>query len=316
MAAHDTTNTQAFIEAQQYSQFILDNLHDGLLPDQFTRDVSDFGSGTTLNIKTVGAATIQEVAEGQALAYNKIDTGNIQLTITDYPGDAWSVSDELREDGAQIEQLLAMRGQESTRAIQEYFESRFLSTAESALVDADPNDVNGFPHRIASSEASNVATLEHFVEMKLSFDKANVPQAGRIAIVDPVVEATLNKLVTQTASVNFNPQFQGIVNEGFMQEHKFVVNIMGWDVYTCNRLPTGDFGDGTTSVTGGVSNIFMNVLDDNTKPIMRAWRRMPRVEGWRENELREDRFQVTSRLGFGAQRVDTLGTLITSASNY
>ena len=52
-----TANTTAFIEAQQYSQFILANLHDGLLPDNWTRDVSDFGSGTTLNIKTVGVAT-------------------------------------------------------------------------------------------------------------------------------------------------------------------------------------------------------------------------------------------------------------------
>ncbi len=45
-----TTNTTAFIEAQQYSQFILMNLHDGLLPGTFYRDVSDFGQGTTLNI--------------------------------------------------------------------------------------------------------------------------------------------------------------------------------------------------------------------------------------------------------------------------
>ena len=39
------------------------------------------------------------------------------------------------------------------------------------------------------------------------------------------------------------------------------------------------FSDGITSVTGGVANIFMCVLDDNTKPIMAAWRRMPKVEG-------------------------------------
>ena len=32
-----TTNTSAFIEAQQYSTFILNNLHDGLLGEQFWR---------------------------------------------------------------------------------------------------------------------------------------------------------------------------------------------------------------------------------------------------------------------------------------
>lgn len=32
-----TTNTQAFIEAEQYSAFILHNLHDGLLGEAFYR---------------------------------------------------------------------------------------------------------------------------------------------------------------------------------------------------------------------------------------------------------------------------------------
>ena len=55
-----TSNTTAFIESQQYSQFILDNLHDYLLPEGMWRDVTDFGSGTTLNIKTVGTVTLQD----------------------------------------------------------------------------------------------------------------------------------------------------------------------------------------------------------------------------------------------------------------
>lgn len=45
-----TSNTRAFIESEQYSSFILLNLHDGLLPETFYRNVSDFGSGTTLHI--------------------------------------------------------------------------------------------------------------------------------------------------------------------------------------------------------------------------------------------------------------------------
>ena len=108
--SQNTGNTTAFIEAEQYSQFILENLHDGLLPDTFTRDVSDFGTGTTLNIKTVGTATLQEVFEEQPLDYASIDTGTVTLTITDYVGDAWSISDVLRQDGSQIEALHAMRG--------------------------------------------------------------------------------------------------------------------------------------------------------------------------------------------------------------
>lgn len=61
MAAQNTGNSTAFIEAQQYSQFIIENLQDGMLPEGLSRDVSDFGQGTTLNIKTVGTRTIQDV---------------------------------------------------------------------------------------------------------------------------------------------------------------------------------------------------------------------------------------------------------------
>lgn len=55
-----TTNTRAFIEAEQYSSFILLNLHDGLLPGSFYRNVSDFGNGTTLHIKTIGTVTLRK----------------------------------------------------------------------------------------------------------------------------------------------------------------------------------------------------------------------------------------------------------------
>lgn len=83
-----TTNTRAFIEAEQYSSFILTNMHDGLLPQTFYRDVSDFGSGTTLHIKTVGDVSIQDAAEDVALEYSPIDTGEVSLQITDYVGKA------------------------------------------------------------------------------------------------------------------------------------------------------------------------------------------------------------------------------------
>jgi hypothetical protein len=58
--AQTTANSSAFVEAEQYSQFILMNLHDGLLPDTLYRNVTDFPAGTNLNIKVVGAATLQD----------------------------------------------------------------------------------------------------------------------------------------------------------------------------------------------------------------------------------------------------------------
>jgi hypothetical protein len=325
--AQNTTNTNAFIESQQYSQFILENLHDYLLPEGMYRDVSDFGSGTTLNIKTVGSVTIQDAAEDTPLVFSPIDTGTINLSITDYVGDAWKVTDDLREDGSQIDTLMAMRAQESTRALGENHETKFLNVANAAQTAAGLNLVNGRPHRWVGSAASNARTmtLNDFISMKLAFDKANVPAGGRIAIVDPVVEATLNSL-TNLVNVSNNPMFEGMVTEGFARDHKFVRNIFGWDVYTSNFLPTltateainaSSYGlTSETAAVGDKANVFMCVADDTCKPIMHAWRRAPKTEGWRDSEERADKFQVTSRFGFGAQRVDTLGVILTSGSTY
>lgn len=306
-------NSQAFIESEQYSAFILRNLHDGLLPGAMFRNVSDFGSGTTLHIKTIGSVTIQDGAEEVPFDYSPIESGEVQLTITDYVGDAWYITDKLREDGSQVEALMTGRASESTRAIQETFESRFLRRANTSQVNADANTVNGFAHRIASAETNGVISLDHFIKMKLAFDKANVPMAGRIAILDPVTAATLDRQVSISRDVT--PFGQRILENGFDRDHEFLMNLYGWNIITSNRLDTGTFSDGTTSISNAVANVFMSVADDNTKPIMCAWRRMPKVESERNKDLRRDEFVTSARWGFGTQRVDTLGVVITSAVN-
>lgn len=329
--AQDRTNSTPFIHATQYSNFILEQLPEVLLPDTFTRDVSDFGSGTTLNIKSVGTRTIQDVAEGQPLTFNAIDTNNITMTITDYPGDAWYVSDELKEDGDQVDQLMAMSAEESTRAMGEYFESRFLATCENAqsTKTSAGNTINGDTHRItALSDATTPVEGEigpsDFAYMNYAMTTARVPQQGRIAIVPPQAAYWMDT-IGNIVNVSNNPMFEGMVTEGFQQDHRFVKNVFGWDVYVSNLLPatltneagsTTDREAGATAAdtTGWQPCIFMNIASDNTKPIMRAWRRSPQVEGWRDHEERRDKFQLTARLGFGVQRVDSLGIVLVKPS--
>ncbi len=134
-----TSNTTGFIVAQQYSQFIIDNLEPFLLPEMFWRRVSGFGSGTTLNIKTVGDVVLQEADEDTVLNFNPIDTGNVTLTITDYVGDAWGVSDDLREDGSQVDDLMGRRALQSTRAFAQHHETRFLTVAPQIQTAANVN---------------------------------------------------------------------------------------------------------------------------------------------------------------------------------
>jgi hypothetical protein len=321
MSVTSVTN-RSFIEAEQYSDFILRTLHDGLLPGGFYRNVTDFGNGEVLNIKTVGEAQIQEVEEDAPIKYSPIETGEVELRITEYVGDGWYVTDKMRQDGAQIEQLMSIRGAEATRAIQEYFETQALKTIADAQVEADPNSVDGFAHRIVPTSTNNTLELGDLIKARLAFNKAEVPMAGRVGIVDPVVEATLNttfQITSGTGDLAANSTWQMITESGMSKDHSFVINLYGFDIMTSNRLPTkaaGVASDGTTTVTdAAVENIFMCIADDGVKPLMAAWRQMPKVEGDRNKDLQRDEYVQTARFGFGVQRKDTLVVIPTSATN-
>lgn len=310
-----TDNTRAFIESTQYSKFILMTLHDGLLGEQFYRNLSDFSAGEVLNIKTIGTVTLQEAEEDAPLIYEPIETGNIQMRITNYVGDAWYITDELREDGAQIDTLLAARASESARAIQENFETTFLSViGDYYAANPGPNLVNGFPHLIVSAATGGVMQLKYLLAMSLAFNKANVPAQGRVAIVDPVVQATLQGYVGLVS--NITPFAVEVLSKGLANGQQFMFNLFGWDFMTSNRLPVRTYNDGTTTGTNYVGNIFMSVLDDQTKPVMGAWRRQPKSEGERNKDRARDEHVVRARWGFGIQRVDTMGLIATSATNY
>lgn len=314
----DGTNP-AFIEAQQYSKFILENLHDGLLPNNFFRNVSDFGSGTVLDIKTVGSATIQEITENEDLTYNPIDSGTVQLQITDYVGDAWFITDIMRQDSSQLEALHAARGTEATRAIQEYFETRFLGTMNAAQTIDKPNTINGFAHRYRASGTNQTLTEGDLIDMRLAFDKANVPMGGRIAIVDPVTAAAFAKRSLLVNNMDASSTLtQALVKDGFDKDHMFVTSLHGWSIWTSNRLPETTAEDLTLAngtgpaATSGHCNIFMCIADDQCKPGMVAWRQPPKVENSRDPGKKRDQFDQTARWGVGAQRLDTLGVIVTS----
>lgn len=321
MSGQTTGNTTAFIEAQQYSGFILENLHDGLLPGNFYRNVSDFPAGTTLNIKTLGTASIQEVSEDQPVTYSPIESGTVTLSITDYVGDAWYVTDVLRQDGTQIEQLMAARAMEATRAIQENFETRALAVLNAAQTADGNNSINGFAHRRGASGANGQFQEIDLIDMRLAFDKCNVPAMGRVGIVDPVVAATLGKLVLLTSGTNYNvsqhPTYQQLVEQGFDRDHQFVCFLHGWMIWTSNRLPritaaetSITAGDSDAKGVGAIANIFMSIADDGTKPLMGAWRQMPSVEGERNKDRGRDEFVSRARWGLGVQREDTLGVVL------
>jgi hypothetical protein len=316
MAITSTSNT-AFVEAAIHSDFVLRNLHDSMLPTSLWRNVTDFTRGNQLDIPTIGSATLQDVSENIPLDYQAIDTGTVNLTITDYVGDAWYITDPMRQDGTNIEALLRARAEESTRAFAENMETRALAVINGGQTAGNANSVNGFQHRFNASGSNDNIELADIIAMRLSFDKANVPEGGRIGIVDPVVASTMERKFQGSYNVDANPTFMGVLTDGFSKNHRFVMHIFGFDIYTSNRLPTvtealtHSDGTGSSTITGGTANIFMCVASDQTTPLMMAQRQAARTETERNKDRQRDEFLTTQRWGMGTQRKDTLGVIVT-----
>jgi len=320
MSSITSTSNPAFVDQQVYSDYLLLNLGETLLPDMYFRNVSDFGAGETLNIPSIGVVTLQDITEDEDPTYNPIESGRVNLTITEEVGDAWYITDNMREDGTNIDMLLAGRADESSRALKEYVQTTAFQALHDAQTAADPNNVNGFAHRAVGTLGSNRAMNNvDLINMKLAFDKAKVPAQGRIAIVDPVVASTLERSYQGTYNVDSNPDMQAILESGIAEGMQFVMKLFGWNIFTSNLLPeiaSGVDVDGTTSTnTASVANLFMCIADDNVTPLMGAWRRQPTPELARNTPKRRDEFTTSARWGWGAQRVDTLGVIVTSASH-
>ena len=317
--AQTTSNTGAFINDEQYSSFIYTNLHDMIMPQNFSRDVSDFGSGTTLNIKTVGTRTIQDAQENTDLAYAPIDSNTISMTISEYVGAATYITDDLREDGTQVEQLVTASAMEVSRAIAEDYETKLLDKVFTGQTVQDPNEINGFSHRMLAGGANETLQEADLIKMALAFDKANVPMGGRIAIVDPVTAAVLNMKVQMSAGLQREGTFMSAWSDTFNDSHRSLGNIFGWNILVSNRLPRVAAGtniNGTdTSTKPGIANLFMSIADDNSKPVMSAWRRHPKSETERNKDKRRDETVVTARYGFGDARLDTRGVIVSSATD-
>jgi hypothetical protein len=322
MSGNVTANQAPLIKAQVYSEFMLELITDGFLPDGLHRDVSDFQDGDTLNIPVMGDTVLREYVEDTGVEFDAIDTGVVTLTITEYPAAGTYVTDKLKQDAYKAASLEAQIPVKHLQKIKERMESDLLGQQSKQTASA-VNAVNGFHHRwVASSGATNgVITLEDFIYAKLALDKAELPDEGRIAIVDPITEAAINILNAGQAYTN-NPMWTGIQETGFARGKKFLRNIYGFDVYVSNRLAVvtetinGGPHASSKSVTAGKANIFGCFADEQTTPFMGALRQTPSTEGFRNATFKRDEYSTTARWGYGLQRPESLVVVLSSASAY
>ena len=317
MAGVDFAKVDAnLVRAELWSAELKDVLQEQLMGTKYVRMLNGFPDGNQFTIPSVGELPMRETAELTPVVYDAMDTGEFNFTIDRYVESATYITDKAKQDSYYAQQLIGMFPTKMRRALDENLETSVFSLANTQTAN-NLNTINGAAHRFVASGSSNtVLSLDDFAKAKYALDKA---QAGgtRVAIIDASQEYVFNTLVGAQAFIN-NPQFQGIVNGGFVNEvtgMRFIRSFFGFDVYVSNFLatPTDTTINSVSVPATPVTNIFMSVGGDLT-PFVGAYRQMPRVEYERNKDLRRDEYVMNARFGLKLYRPECLVSVISKST--
>jgi HK97 family phage major capsid protein len=311
MAGFSTNSNDHLIRSDLWSSQIKEVLEDELMGLKYVDMITDFPDGDTINIPSLGQAEVYDYAEGQAIRYTAMDTGNFTFTITDYKASATYITNKMKQDSFYMSRLMSSFVPKQNRAIMKSMEVDLFATAKAGQTSADTNTINGAYHRYVGGGTSETITVEDFAKAKYALQKANVPMTNLVAIVDPSVEYQLSTL---TNLVNFsnNPRWEGIVSSGISTGMKFIVNVYGFDVYVSQNLQVNTASETISSVTAaaGVNNLFFSAAGD-VLPFVGNVRQSPVVDSEYNKDLQRDEYVTTCRYGFKLFRPENMVIVVT-----
>lgn len=290
-------------------------LEDELMGTRYVSMLDGFPDGDTFNVPSIGQAEVSDYAEGQAVKYTAMDTGNWTFSITDYVQSGTYITNKMKQDSFYMSQLVADFVPSQARAIMSAMEESIMKAptpaATGGQTTADSNTINGAKHRWVGSGANETITIEDFFKAQYAFNQANVGDKNLIAIVDPSVAYTLSTL-PNIMNMSYNPQWEGIVATGLLSGVNFVRNICGFDVYTSQRLyknTTSETIDGVQSAAG-VNNLFFSASPD-LLPIKGAIRQAPKVDSEYNKDYQREEYVTTARWGFKLFRPENMVIVVT-----
>lgn len=314
--AFTTTNTEHVTRATLYTNTLKTRFEDKLTATPWVYMIPNFTDGTTINIPSMGQAEIYDYAEGNAVKYGAIDTGNFQFSIDQYKQGGFYITNQMKQDSWMAPQLIAQAGRELQRALDVTVERAILHTIPDGQTANSTNAINGVPHRWVTYGTNQVITLQDFAKARYALDKANVPGNGRIALVDPSVEFAISTLATVIGQSSQLPAWGNLLETGAAPDMRFLRNIFGFDIYVSQHLKQGvnetiDSGAGNATSAAGVANLFFSAAGGDMNPVIGLVRQPPKVESeYDMNEQREN-YILTMRYGFKLFRPENAVVVIT-----
>lgn len=287
-------------------------LKDELMGLRFVKLLTDFPDGVTFNIPIVGEAETADFAEGQAVKYNRMDTGNFTFTFSQYKYSANSISAKFKRDSYWSSDVEAMFVPLQHRALMEAVETRILSRGNAGQTASSLNTINSGYHRFVGSGTNEIMALVDFQLARYALRKANVPLTGLTAILDP---SAIFALQNQTNAVNLmtpDPQWQEMVRRGATTGMRFMFSLYGFDVYESNYLPTGIAETiNSRTTTTAKANQFFAAAGGDINPIIGGFRQMPTVFSEFNKDLQQDEYVTLAEYDFKLYRPENMVTVLT-----
>ena len=310
---------QRLIRSEVYSSELKDILRDEMQAQRYVRMLDGFPDGDTFTIPTIGETVTANYTEDTQVSYTPMDTAEFQFTVDQYLQSGTYITKKAAQDSFYSAQLEARFVPEQERAIMEHFEATTFASPEVGVSANSAEAINSIAHRISGGNSGRLE-LEDFAFARFALKKANVPDRGLVAVVDPSVEYQLNTL-TNLVNVSNNPMWEGIVRDGIATGMRFVANVYGFDVYTSNYLKgtVADAAlvekDGSTandfSTNNGVANLFFSA-DATANPFVGAWRQMPEVDYEYNKDMQRHEYVTTARYGVKKYRPEGIVTVVTN----
>jgi HK97 family phage major capsid protein len=314
MSGFTTTNNDHLIRSLLWSSQIKETLLDELFAQTYVDWITDFPDGDTLNIPSIGQAEVLDYAEGQAVRYTAMDTGNFTFSISKYKSSATYITEKMKQDSFYMNRLVASFVPKQARAIAKAMEVDVLACGPAGQTPSVVNAINGANHRFVGTGTSSTIDVSDFAKAKYALQKANVPMTNLVAIVDPSVEYKLSTL-TNLVNVSNNPRWEGIVATGMSTGMKFITNIYGFDVYVSQNLPSlpSETIAGVSTDATGVGNLFFSAAPD-VLPFVGAVRQPPKVDSEFNKDFQREEYVTTARYDFKLYRPENLVTILTNTT--
>jgi hypothetical protein len=317
MAGFSYANNEHLVRTNIWSSQLKEVFLEHLLGTNYVDWLTDFPDGDTINIPSIGQMETLDYAEGQAIRYTGMDTGNFTFTINKYKSSATFITEKMKQDSFYMSRLVSSFVPKMQRALAKAMEVDFLATGNSGQTASSLNTINGANHRfVGSGTVNSVAAIapKDFARAKYALSMANVPMTNLVAIVHPSVGYGLETM-TNLVNVSNNIHWEGIITSGLSTGMRFIKNIYGFDVWESQNLPSGltETVNSLSVTTNGVANMLFSAAPD-ALPIVGAVRQPPKVDSEYNKDLQREEYVITSRYDFKLFRPENFVTILTDAT--